>query len=98
MSSFDYTAPHWRSSAVAAAEGPAPTARGVARGIVTHIVTRLRAILRGMRGGHDSQLAVRQLQSLSDWQLKDIGLHRSQIWYRAGGISAYSTRSGHAED
>jgi uncharacterized protein YjiS (DUF1127 family) len=55
-------------------------------------------ILRGMRHGHESRAAVRQLQSLNDEQLKDIGISRCQIWYLAHGTSASLTRNGHAED
>jgi uncharacterized protein YjiS (DUF1127 family) len=90
MSAFEYTASHWRSSAAAAAEGPALVAPG--------IVARIGAILRGIRAGHDARAAVRQLQSLSDGQLKDIGISRCQIWYLAHGTSASSIRNGHAED
>jgi len=35
---------------------------------------------------------------MSDLELKDIGIHRSQISYLVHGISAPSTRNGHAED
>ena len=38
--------------------------------------------------------AVRQLQSLNDEQLKDIGISRCQIWYLAHGTSASLTRNG----
>ena len=40
----------------------------------------------------------RQLQALSDWQLKDIGLHRSHIWYRTYGGQISSGRRDHARD
>ena len=40
----------------------------------------------------------RQLQALSDWQLKDIGLHRSHIWYRSYGDQIRSSRRDHAKD
>jgi uncharacterized protein YjiS (DUF1127 family) len=40
----------------------------------------------------------RQLQALSDWQLKDIGLHRSHIWYRAYGDPTSTSRRDHARD
>jgi uncharacterized protein YjiS (DUF1127 family) len=90
MSAFEFTGTCRRGLPATAAEGPALPARG--------IVARLRAILRRMRAGHESRVAVRGLQSLSDWQLKDIGMHRGQIWHRAGGISAGTTRIPHAED
>jgi uncharacterized protein YjiS (DUF1127 family) len=90
MSAFEYTGTCRRGLAATAAAGPALPARG--------IVARLRAIVRRMRAGHESRVAVRGLQSLSDWQLKDIGMHRSQVWYRAGSIAARSTRIPHVED
>jgi len=65
---------------------------------VVDVVARAHAILRGMRDLHDARTAVRQLRSLSDEQLKDIGMHRSQIGYLARGISVPWTRSANAED
>ncbi len=62
------------------------------------VVARLRAVLRGLRVRHDARTAVPALESLSEWQLKDLGITRSEIWYLAYGISASSTRSGHAGD
>ena len=90
MSAFAYTASHWRSSAATAIEGPALA--------IQRIVARIRVILRGMCDGHESRAAVRHLQSLSDEQLKDIGIGRSEIWYLARGTSASLTWNGHAED
>jgi uncharacterized protein YjiS (DUF1127 family) len=90
MSAFEYTGLRGRGLAGATAKRPAPAAPGV--------FARLRAILRRLRGGHHSRIAVRGLQSLSDWQLKDIGMHRSQVWYRAGGIAARSSRITHVKD
>ncbi len=90
MSAFEYTGSRGRSLPCTAAKVPAPAAPG--------LLARLRAMLRGLRGGHHSRIAVRGLQSLSDWQLKDIGMHRSQVWYRAGGIEARPTRIRHAQD
>ena len=87
MGAFDDTGSRRRSLA-GAAEGPAPAAPG--------FLARLRAML---RGGHRSRRAVSGLQSLSDWQLKDIGMHRSQVWHRAGGIeAARSTRITYVKD
>jgi uncharacterized protein YjiS (DUF1127 family) len=68
------------------------------QGIVARILARLGAIRRELREQREARIGVRQLQSLSDWQLKDIGLQRSEIWHRAGGISAGPRRSGHAQD
>ncbi len=39
----------------------------------------------------------RQLSALSDWQLKDIGMHRSQIWYLSARASRHPTRIPHAD-
>jgi uncharacterized protein YjiS (DUF1127 family) len=74
----------------APAKSPAPAAPG--------FLARLVAKLRMLRRGHHSRIAVRGLQSLSDWQLRDIGMHRSQAWYRAGGIERCSTGIIHAKD
>ena len=91
MSAFEYTGSRRRALAGAPAKPPAPAAPGF-------LFARLRAALRRLRGGHHSRIAVRGLQSLSDWQLKDIGMHRSQAWYRAGGIERRSTGIIHAQD
>jgi uncharacterized protein YjiS (DUF1127 family) len=80
MRAFEYTGSRGRCLARNTARRRAPAAPG--------FFARLRAILRRLRGGHHSRIAVRGLQSLSDWQLKDIGMQRSQLWHRAGGIEA----------
>ena len=90
MRAFEYTGPRGRGLAATTTKRPAPAVAG--------LFARLRATLRRLRGGHHSRIAVRGLQSLSDWQLKDIGMHRSQVCYRAGGFAARSTRVKHAED
>ena len=59
---------------------------------------RARAFLRRWREEHRARVSARQLASMSDWQLKDIGIHRSEIWYLVRGISAASIRSSHAKD
>ena len=92
MSAFEYTASHCPSLATAADGDPTP-----AKGIVARIIARIRAILRGIGAGHGARATVSQLESLSDWQLKDMGIHRSQILYLAYGTSASWTRNGHAE-
>ena len=90
MRAFEYTGSRGRGLAPNTAKRPAPAVVG--------LFARLRATLRRLRGGHHSRIAVRGLQSLSDWQLKDIGMHRSQVWYRGGGILARSARVKHAQD
>ena len=91
MSVLEYTGCRRRGLAGTTAAGPTPAAPG--------LLARLCAMLRLLRRGHHSRVAVRGLQSLSDWQLRDIGMHRSQAWYRAGGIeTARSTRIIHAKD
>jgi uncharacterized protein YjiS (DUF1127 family) len=52
---------------------------------------RVESLLQGIRRWHAAGDAFRQLQSLSDEQLKDIGLHRSNI-------SASSIWRRHAAD
>jgi len=66
--------------------------------VVARILARLGAIRRELRGRRAARIGIRQLQSLSDWQLKDIGLQRSEIWHGADGISTGPRRSGHAPD
>ena len=61
-------------------------------------VARVRANLRRIRAGYDARIAARQLWSMSDLQLKDLGIHRSQIPGLVHGISAPSTRITHAKD
>jgi len=91
MRAFEYTGSRrGLAGAPAKAPVPAPAAPG--------LLARLCAMLRLLRRGHHSRVAVRGLQSLSDWQLRDIGMHRSQAWYRAGGIERRSTGIKHAAD
>ena len=89
MRAFEYTGSR-RGLAGTPVKAPAPAAPG--------LLARLCAMLRLLRRGHHSRVAVRGLQSLSDWQLRDIGMHRSQTWYRAGGIERRSTGIKHATD
>lgn len=62
------------------------------------ILAFAKALLHLLCEKHRARTAVRQLQSMSDWQLKDLGIHRSQIWYLVHSNSASSTRCGHVED
>jgi uncharacterized protein YjiS (DUF1127 family) len=55
-------------------------------------------LLRILRRRHKARLTRRQLESLSDWQLKDLGLHRSEIWYLAHRPWLGARRRGHAQD
>jgi uncharacterized protein YjiS (DUF1127 family) len=50
-----------------------------------------------MHDWHRRRLAVRQLQSMSDAQLKDVGLHRSQIEFLVRGLAVAWSRSSHAD-
>ena len=62
------------------------------------MLARLKAFLRRLSREHRARAGARRLQSMSDWQLKDIGVHRSEIWYLVHGVPASSVRSHHAED
>ena len=87
MSAYEYAASCRRRSP-----------QGTLARILARALARLGAIRRDLREQREARIGVRQLQSLSDWQLKDIGLQRSEIWHRAEGISAGPGRSGHAQD
>jgi len=58
----------------------------------------LTAILQGLRRWYAADAAFRQLQSLSDAQLKDIGLHRSQIHYLTRSTPASRNGGRRARD
>jgi uncharacterized protein YjiS (DUF1127 family) len=62
------------------------------------IAGRLARTLRRALHHHRARVTIRRLEALSDWQLKDIGMHRSHIWYRAHRIAAHTERHGHAPD
>jgi uncharacterized protein YjiS (DUF1127 family) len=55
-------------------------------------------LLRGLRRRHTARLTRRRLESLNDWQLKDLGLHRGEIWYLAHRPRLGARRRGHAQD
>ena len=84
------------------ADCPGPAARPATRPATRPCSQLLRA-LRAVPAAVCAAAIIRDprsagLQSLSDEQLKDIGISRCQIWYMAHGTSASSTRNGHAED
>ena len=81
-------------STAAARSGPATSARRV----VDLLIGAIASILRSTLARYRRRQTERELSALSDWQLKDIGVHRSHIWHLAYGGPASSTRSGHAED
>ena len=62
------------------------------------VLARLARLLRMLRRRHKARLTRRQLESLSDWQLKDLGLHRSEIWYLSHRPWLGARRRGHAQD
>ena len=62
------------------------------------VLARLARLLRILRRRHKARLTRRQLESLSDWQLKDLGLHRSEIWYLAHRPWLGARGRGHAQD
>jgi len=65
---------------------------------VEAVIGRAKTILQGLRHWYAADAAFRQLQSLSDGQLKDIGLHRSQIHYLTRDMSGSRRRGRYAED
>jgi uncharacterized protein YjiS (DUF1127 family) len=94
MSGFYDRTLRWQSAAGAAAENTA-TAR---QGTVGRVSGLIGAVLRRLRAGHDARIARQQLQSMSDWQLKDIGIGRCDIERWAGAYPPRSRRSGHGDD
>ncbi len=64
---------------------------------VEAVIRRVKTVLRGLRRWYAADAAFRQLQSLSDGQLKDIGLHRCQIHYLTRYMPG-SHRGRYAED
>ena len=69
-------------------------ARPGRRSLIAAAAAGVRAASQAM---HRRRLAVRQLQSMSDAQLKDVGLHRSQIEFLVRGLAVTWSRSGHAD-
>jgi uncharacterized protein YjiS (DUF1127 family) len=58
---------------------------------------RARVVLRAMRDWQEARAAARHLRTLSDGQLKDIGMHRGQIEFLVRGHAVPWSRSLHAE-
>jgi uncharacterized protein YjiS (DUF1127 family) len=82
MSTFDCWQSHRRRSI------------GVAAATIVAQVTRA---LQAIGNWHQAQLAARHLNSLSDYQLKDIGVHRSQIEHMVRGLDVAGTRRSNAK-
>ena len=61
------------------------------------LLPRLGALLRALRRRHVARVTRRRLEELSDWQLKDIGLPRSEIWYVAHRPWLGAKRRGHGK-
>ena len=65
---------------------------------VGEILAGIRAFFGRMAAERRTRAASRQLRMLSDWQLRDIGMHRSQILYLGMGEATNPARGGHAAD
>ena len=61
------------------------------------LLPRLAGLLRLLRRRRVTHLTRQQLEALSDWQLKDIGLHRSEIWSVAHSYRLGLRHRGHGE-
>jgi len=66
-------------------------------GAAAALAARAAAALQAIREWRDARAAARHLDTLSDEQLKDIGIHRGQIAFLVRGLSVPWTRGGHAE-
>jgi uncharacterized protein YjiS (DUF1127 family) len=62
---------------------------------VRHILSRTVGLLRRLGDRYRAATGLRQLESMSDWQLRDIGIDRCRIHY---GIRPQRESSGHAAD
>jgi uncharacterized protein YjiS (DUF1127 family) len=102
MSAYDDRALRYLGSAGTAAERAASprgsSAVADARGIVARALGLVGAILRRIHMVQKARIGRRQLQAMSDWQLKDIGISRCEIERWAGTHPARARRSGHAAD
>jgi uncharacterized protein YjiS (DUF1127 family) len=67
------------------------------RGLIVAAIAGAAAASQAMRDWRRRRLAIRQLQSMSDAQLKDVGLQRGQIEFLVRGMAVAWTRSGHAD-
>jgi uncharacterized protein YjiS (DUF1127 family) len=54
--------------------------------------------LRAVRAWHEARAAARHLHALSDQQLRDIGMNRSQIGWPVRGRAVPDIRRSHADD
>lgn len=82
MSTFDYWQSRRRSSISVA---------------ITAMVAQVMGALQAIGNWHEARSAARQLHSLSDSHLKDIGVHRGQIEFVVRGLNVAWTRRGYVE-
>ena len=84
------------STAAISVAGARPGRATLALRAVEPLIGAVATILCNTLARHRRRQTERELLALSDSQLKDIGLHRSHIWYVAYGSSTPSTGRHHA--
>ena len=83
MSAFEFMGSRRRSLAATALAG---------------LAAGLEAMLGALRARHELRVSARRLRSLSDWQLRDIGLRRDRLAHLVDGLALYRSRRDHALD